>query len=124
MSEEKYNYPRFYNKLRELGPKLLVGLDEDWLGVVTEESKKTDSFFDDGYSTYLAAGVDYGDMRWGVSGLLNLWESIVLSWLDMTISDHNRYCEPNEIVSVDLKKVKIDLSKTDIIDELVEAAKL
>jgi len=107
---EAYNWSSFYNALGNLGPQLLLGIDEDTREMITELASTTDMFWSDGLQDLLGEGANNGDVRAGVLFTLELWRENVLQAID---SDFG--------IELNWKTVRID-SASPLIDELVEAA--
>jgi len=107
---ETYDWSSFYEALCNLGPKLLLGIDEDDREVIALTASSTDMFWSDGLQDLLALEASRGDMRAGVLSALNLWRENVLQTID---TDYG--------IELNWKTVSIDTA-SELIDELIEAA--
>ena len=55
---DSYNWSSFYNALGKLGPRLLIGTDEETRVLIEELASTTDMFWSDGLQELLAAGAN------------------------------------------------------------------
>jgi hypothetical protein len=107
---EKYDWSSFYNALCNLGPRLLLGIDDSTREMIEEFASSTDMFWSDGLQDLLAEKATNGDVRAGVLFVLELWRENVLQTIDSAFG-----------IEMDWQAVSIDAASP-LIDELVEAA--
>ena len=64
MSEEKYNWPRFYRLLGEKGIDLLIGVEKNVIDCfIRDQAKETDEFYSFDMEEALSDGASAGDLR-------------------------------------------------------------
>ena len=107
---ETYDWSSFYNALGKLGPRLIIGIDDDTREMIKEFASSTDMFWSDGLQDLLAEGANIGDVRSGVLSVLELWRENVLQTIDTDFG-----------IDLDWQAVSIDAASP-LINDLVEAA--
>jgi hypothetical protein len=107
---ENYDWSCFYGMLCNLGPYLLIGIDDDTCEMIQEFASSTDMFWSDGLQDLLSVKAKHGDLRAGVISVLELWRENVLQVIDSDLG-----------IELDWKTVHIDTTSP-LIDELVDAA--
>ncbi len=106
---QTYNWPGFYNKLCQVGPDLLIGIDEGLREVIKEISTTTDMFWSDGLEEFLAEGAA-DSLQEGVLLALDLWRENVIIQMDASFG-----------ISLAMDKVNIN-ADSPLIAELIDAA--
>ena len=107
---DTYDWSGFYTALGELGPRVLVGIDDGLREVITIIATTEDMFWSDGLSDPLADGAAAGDLRGGVLATLELWWENVFEALLGSFG-----------IELDFRTVTID-TDSPLIDDLVVAA--
>ena len=107
---QTYNWSGFYNKLCQVGPDLLVGIDEGLREVIKEISVTTDMFWSDGLEDFLAEGAA-DSFQEGVLLALDQWRENVIDQMDASFG-----------ISLAMDKVSIN-TNSPLIAELIDAAR-
>jgi len=89
---ETCDWSRFYSALCNLGPHLLLGIDDYTLEMIEAVASSTDMFWSDGLQELLAEKSTNDDLRANVLSVLELWKENVLQTID---TRHNRNDPPN-----------------------------
>ena len=106
---QTYNWSGFYNKLCQVGPDLLEGIDEELREVIKEISTTTDLFWSTGLEEFLAEGAA-DSLQEGVLLSLDQWRENVIIQM-----------EANFGISLAMDEVGIN-ANSPLIAELIDAA--
>ena len=113
MNGEKYNWPRFCKVLGEKGPDLLIGVEKKVIdSFIRDKAKSTDEFLSYDMEYVLSEAAAEGDLEGGVIAALEEWKENIIS----------NYFDFGTGLGDGFQNIKID-PESEIIDELVEAAK-
>ncbi len=106
---QTYNWSGFYNRLCQVGPELLVGIDECLREVIKEISTTTDMFWSEGLEEFLAEGAA-DSFQEGVLLALDQWRENVIIQMDASFG-----------ISLAMDKVSIN-ADSPLIAEMIDAA--